>query len=42
MKINHMYSYIVLKEKFAIHKRFKNRDMYFEFPGVLLNNLELN
>ncbi|MAW30804.1 MAG: hypothetical protein CMD15_02715 [Flavobacteriales bacterium] len=30
------------KRKFAIHKRFNNRDMFFERPGVLLNNLELN
>ena len=30
------------KRKFAIHKRFDNREMYFERPGVLLNNLELN
>ena len=29
------------KRKFAMHKRFKNRKMYFESPGVLLNNLEL-
>ena len=30
------------QRKFAIHKRFNNRDMFFERPGVLLNNLELN
>ena len=30
------------KRKFAIHKRFNNRDMFFEFPGVMLNNLQLN
>ena len=30
------------KRKFAIHKRFNNRYMFFERPGVLLNNLELN
>jgi peptide/nickel transport system substrate-binding protein len=30
------------KRKFAIHKRFNNREMFFERPGVLLNNLELN
>ena len=32
----------VTKRKFAIHKRFNNRDMFYEFPGVMLNNLELN
>jgi len=32
----------VTKRKFAIHKRFNNRDMFFEFPGVMLNNLKLN
>ena len=32
----------VTKRKFAIHKRFDNRDMFFEFPGVMLNNLKLN
>jgi hypothetical protein len=25
----------------VIHKRFGNADMYFERPGVLLNNLKL-
>ena len=30
------------KRKFAIHKRFNNRQMFFEFPGVMLNNLQLN
>ena len=30
------------KRKFAIHKRFDNRDMFFEFPGVMLNNLKLS
>ena len=30
------------KRKFAIHKRFDNRKMFFERPGVMLNNLELN
>jgi len=30
------------KRKIAIHKRFDNRYMYFERPGVLLNNLKLN
>ena len=30
------------KRKFAIHKRFNNRGMFFEFPGVMLNNLKLN
>tara|TARA_B100001250_G_scaffold25824_1_gene21381 strand:+ start:341 stop:2068 length:1728 start_codon:yes stop_codon:yes gene_type:complete len=30
------------KRKFAIHKRFNNREMFFERPGVMLNNLELN
>ena len=29
------------KRKFAIHKRFENRGMYYERPGVLLNNLKL-
>tara|TARA_B100001175_G_C19434544_1_gene602892 strand:- start:783 stop:1277 length:495 start_codon:yes stop_codon:yes gene_type:complete len=29
------------KRKFAIHKRFNNRDMYFERPGVMLNRLDL-
>ena len=29
------------KRKFAIHKRFENREMYFERPGVMLNNLQL-
>ncbi len=32
----------VTKRKFAIHKRFDNRDMFFEFPGIMLNNLKLN
>ncbi len=32
----------ISKRKFAIHKRFNNRDMFYEFPGVMLNNLELN
>jgi len=32
----------VTKRKFAIHKRFNNREMFFEFPGVILNNLKLN
>ena len=32
----------VTKRKFAIHKRFNNREMFFEFPGVMLNNLKLN
>ena len=30
------------KRKFAMHKRFDNRGMYFEFPGVIMNNLKLN
>ena len=30
-----------VKRKFAIHKRFENREMYFERPGVMLNNLQL-
>jgi len=29
------------KRKFAIHKRFNNRGMYFEKPGVMIQNLEL-
>ncbi len=29
------------KRKFAIHKRFNNREMYFERPGVMLNRLDL-
>jgi peptide/nickel transport system substrate-binding protein len=29
------------KRKFAIHKRFNNRGMYYERPGVMLQNLEL-
>ena len=29
------------KRKFAIHKRFKNRGMYNERPGVMLQNLDL-
>lgn len=33
-----MYS---TKRKFAIHKRFNNRGMYYERPGVMLQNLEL-
>ena len=37
-----MYFYGLQKEKFAVHKRFDNRDMYFEFPGLRLNNLKLN
>jgi len=32
----------ISKRKFAIHKRFDNREMYFEFPGLRLNNLKLN
>ena len=30
------------KNKIAIHKRFDNRDMYTERPGIILNNLKLN
>ena len=30
------------KRKFAVHKRFNNREMFYEFPGVMLNNLDLN
>ena len=30
------------KRKFAMHKRFDNRNMFFEFPGVIINNLRLN
>ena len=30
------------KRKFALHKRFDNREMFFEFPGVMINNLKLN
>ena len=33
-----MYS---TKRKFAIHKRFNNRGMYYERPGVMLQNLKL-
>ena len=33
-----MYS---TKRKFAIHKRFNNRGMYYERPGVMLQNLYL-
>ncbi|MAO71133.1 MAG: hypothetical protein CMD02_01320 [Flavobacteriales bacterium] len=29
------------QRKFAIHKRFDNRGMYFERPGVMLQNLNL-
>ena len=29
------------KRKFAIHKRFANRGMYYERPGVMLQNLKL-
>jgi len=29
------------KRKFAIHKRFNNREMYYEKPGVMIQNLEL-
>lgn len=29
------------KRKFAIHKRFNNTDMYYERPGVMLQNLDL-
>ncbi len=29
------------KRKFAIHKRFNNRDMFYEKPGVMIQNLEL-
>ena len=25
-----------------MHKRFNNREMFFEFPGVMINNLKLN
>ncbi|MDC3153634.1 ABC transporter substrate-binding protein [Bacteroidota bacterium] len=32
----------ITKRKFAVHKRFDNRDMFFEFPGLRLNNLKLN
>jgi peptide/nickel transport system substrate-binding protein len=30
------------KRKFAIHKRFENRGMYYERPGVMLQNLKLS
>jgi len=30
------------KNKIAIHKRFDNRNMYTERPGIILNNLKLN
>jgi ABC-type transport system substrate-binding protein len=30
------------QNKFAIHKRFKNRGMYFERPGVMIQNLQLD
>ena len=30
------------KNKIAIHKRFDNRNTYFERPGLMLNNLKLN
>jgi peptide/nickel transport system substrate-binding protein len=30
------------QNKFAIHKRFKNRGMYFERPGVMIQNLKLD
>ena len=30
------------QRKFAIHKRFDNRGMYYERPGVMLQNLKLN
>lgn len=30
------------KNKIAIHKRFNNRNTYFERPGLMLNNLKLN
>ena len=29
------------KRKFSIHKRFNNRGMYYERPGVMLQNLDL-
>ena len=29
------------KNKIAIHKRFDNRNTYFERPGIMLNNLKL-
>ena len=29
------------KRKFAIHKRFNNRGMFYEKPGVMIQNLEL-
>ena len=29
------------KQKIAIHKRFDNRNMYTERPGVILNNLKI-
>tara|TARA_B100000700_G_scaffold205894_1_gene226320 strand:+ start:352 stop:2112 length:1761 start_codon:yes stop_codon:yes gene_type:complete len=41
-KIYHDQPYIFLlssKNKIAIHKRFKNANMYKERPGVMLNNL---
>ena len=27
--------------KFAIHKRFNNREMFYERPGVMIQNFEL-
>ncbi len=41
MMSNLMYSCSLQPEEIAIHKRFGNADMYFERPGVLLNNLKL-
>ena len=37
----YVFTYVP-KNKIAIHKRFDNRNMYFERPGVILNNLKLN
>jgi hypothetical protein len=42
MMTNHMFFLYASQNKFAIHKRFKNRGMYFERPGVMIQNLKLD
>ncbi len=36
----YVFTYSTMR-KFAIHKRFNNRDMYYEKPGVMLHRLDL-
>ena len=39
---NYVNKYLINANKIAISKRFDNRNMYTERPGVILNNLKIN